>query len=469
MGAVFIFTFWKDIILVSSKKRMYLKTADMIRWIWIINTLLLMFCLELEAQTTFWTESFSSGSAARGTLADGYPSDMIGSWALTNLGTQGDSANQWYVSGEECGTPAGLCGSACPNANASLHVSAIGGLCGTPDCGAAYNATNTNNVITNRRIESPLIDCGNYQNVSLSFDYIAAQGDSPNDQVKVVYSCNGGTSWQDLPGGSPLTASSCCLCSDPFLCLFTGLCCGGVGTCTGLDQGQWTNINIPLPACVNNNPNFRFGFVWQNDGNGVGTDPSFAVDDIEVRYDFFLPEVALNFSGEVWGNHIRLQAHSRDWYRGDRFTVAKETENGETSFLTEQETTSEPFELLDRKPMIGLNRYKLSLLDEEGQSLGHQWIEIGFDGSESFSIKLAPQPLPSGELLQVIFSSPVSTPFMYQVFDIKGREIINHNFVPATSISQMTIPTQNASSGMYFLRITSLEGDFSFAERFVLR
>lgn len=428
----------------------------------------MMTVLACQAQTVFWTESFSGGSAARGTLSNNYPSDMTGSWGQSNVGTQGSAANQWYVSGEECGTPVGLCGSACPNANASLHISATGGLCGTPDCGAAYDATNSTN-ITNRRVESPIIDCGNYQSVSLSFDYIAAQGDFPNDQAKVVYSCNGGNTWQDLPGGSPLTASLCCLCSDPFLCLFTNICCGGIGTCSGLDQGRWTNINIPLPACANNNPNFQFGFVWQNDGNGVGTDPSFAVDDIELRYDFFLPEVALDFWGEVWGNTINLQASSKDWHLGDRYVLEKRAEDGTLIFVTETQTEPTPFENVDVAPVVGLNVYKLSMLDEEGKSLGHQWIEILFEKNQSLAIKLAPQPLAAGKSLQVRFSSPLSSPFMYQVFDIKGREMASSKITPVTFISQTEISIPASTPGLYFLRITSLTGDFSFAERFIVR
>lgn len=433
-------------------------------------TLSIIVYLGTQAQTptVLWTETFSSGSAARGTLAHNYPADMTGNWAQTNLGTQGSAANQWYVSGEECGTPAGLCGSVCSNSNASLHVSAIGGLCGMADCGAAYDATNNTNV-TNRRIESPIIDCGNYQSVSISFDYIAAQGDFPNDQAKVVYSCNGGSTWQDLPGGSPLPASPCCLCSDPFLCLFANICCGGVGACTGLDQGRWTNINIPLPACVNNNSNFRFGFVWQNNGDGVGTDPSFAVDDIELRYDFFLPEIELTFSGEVWGNKIRLQGKSADWKTGNRYLLEKKAKDGALIFLTEKEAGPEVFETIDVQPSIGLNSYKLSMLDEEGRMLGHQWTEVFFDERQSLAIKLAPQPLPAGGLLQVKFSTPISSAFSYQIFDTKGRELTNRTHLPSAAISQVALATETSSPGIYFLRLTSFQGDFSFVERFIVR
>lgn len=433
--------------------------------------LFLQFLLMLsvsQAQTTFWTESFSGGSAARGTLAHNYPSDMNGSWTMTNLGTQGSAANQWYVSGEECGTPAGLCGSACPNSNASLHISAIGGLCINPDCGAAYNATDSTNS-TSRRIASPIIDCGNYQSVSLSFDYIAAQGDMPSDQAKVVYSCNGGSTWQDLPGGSPLAASACCLCSDPFLCLFTGLCCGGFGTCTGLDQGQWTNINIPLPACVNNNTQFRFGFVWQNDGDGLGTDPSFAVDDIELKYDFFLPEIELLLAGSIEHQRIHLRGEAAEWLPDYRFVLEKQSAVGARSSISSQAATSSSFEAVDFHPQHGLNVYKLSLLGQDGRELGNQWIEIFFEQRNQLSIQLAPQPLPEGKPLLVNFSMPVSEAFTYEIFDAQGQKIRNGIENPASPLSQTILSVNNLASGMYFLHLHSLKGDFFLAERFIIR
>jgi hypothetical protein len=47
-------------------------------------------------------------------------------------------------------------------------------------------------------------------------------------------------------------------------------------------QGLWTAYSIALPATANNNPGIRIGFRWVNNANGTGTDPSFAVDDIQL-------------------------------------------------------------------------------------------------------------------------------------------------------------------------------------------
>ncbi|MFT5184013.1 MAG: hypothetical protein ACI84C_001141 [Flavobacteriales bacterium] len=45
---------------------------------------------------------------------------------------------------------------------------------------------------------------------------------------------------------------------------------------------MWTEYSIALPASANENANIKLGFRWVNNDDGVGTDPSFAVDDITV-------------------------------------------------------------------------------------------------------------------------------------------------------------------------------------------
>lgn len=242
----------------------------------------------------FWTESFSAGSAARGTSAVGYPAFSGGNWSQTILGAEGGNANQWYVSGEECGNTVGTCGSACSNVDASLHVSAIGGLCGTPDCGAAYDETSGANA-TNKRIESPLISTIGYSSLTLDFGYIAAQGD---DVFTVEYSCDGGTTWTTL--GAPV-ATQCCSCLDATFCAFFGICCAPQTqqSCAGGGQGFWTNYSVLLPVCAENINNFRIGFTWVNDGNGIGTDPSVAIDDISITAGNTLPVELVNVKAKI--------------------------------------------------------------------------------------------------------------------------------------------------------------------------
>ncbi|MCX7697537.1 MAG: hypothetical protein N2Z72_07600, partial [Bacteroidales bacterium] len=64
----------------------------------------LLFCcyvLNVFSQLVFWSEGFGTG-CNQGQLANGFTSSN-GTWTVTNTGTNGNYANQWYVSATENG------------------------------------------------------------------------------------------------------------------------------------------------------------------------------------------------------------------------------------------------------------------------------------------------------------------------------------------------------------------------------
>ena len=225
---------------------------------------------------TFWTETFSNGCTS-GCLAQTYTTGPNGPWAITNTGTNGAQPNQWFISCAENGNAAGLCGTGC-SADASLHVGANPNsectclYCPDPagDCGASYdacaagsgfgfcNSTQTNNAAMDKRMDSPTINCTGKFSISLSFNYIQG-GQAGHDFASVWYSTNNGGSWIALVNPLPATNN-------------TG--------CSG--QGRWTAYTTTLPATCDNNPNVKIAFRWQNDADDIGTDPSFAVDDVTL-------------------------------------------------------------------------------------------------------------------------------------------------------------------------------------------
>ena len=209
-----------------------------------------------NAQTTFWTETFTNGCTS---LCNSF-TGVNGAWTVTATGTNGAKANTWYWSCAENGNAAGTCGTGCGN-DASMHVGNVPGspaaafFCPTGDCGAAYDATNAQ-VVTNKRAESPTINCTGKNNITISFNYIE-RGQGTSDNATLWYF--DGTSWSQLID----------LAKTP-----TGVGCG--------TQGFWTNYSQLLPASANNNANVKIGINWTNNGDGIGNDPSIAVDDITL-------------------------------------------------------------------------------------------------------------------------------------------------------------------------------------------
>jgi hypothetical protein len=57
-------------------------------------------------------------------------------------------------------------------------------------------------------------------------------------------------------------------------------CTSTNAVCTATSRGVWSTFSTILPSACNNTPSFFLGFRWQNNGDNIGTNPSFAIDDI---------------------------------------------------------------------------------------------------------------------------------------------------------------------------------------------
>ncbi|MCC7030196.1 MAG: T9SS type A sorting domain-containing protein [Chitinophagaceae bacterium] len=199
----------------------------------------LCFAGQSQAQI-FWTENFT-----------------VPGWTMNvPTGVNDLDANFFDISDAEGGgiTPnlgaPGSCGVAL-NGNNTLFVTSTlagggaaynsGGFCGLGIC-----------VTTNVRSESPVINCTGKVNITIDFNYIE-NGDGALDDAVMWYF--DGVSWSVL-SNMPKTLTGCA------------------------GQGLWTSHSVLLPASANNNPNVKIGFGWTNNDDGLGTDPSFAVDDI---------------------------------------------------------------------------------------------------------------------------------------------------------------------------------------------
>ncbi len=211
----------------------------------------------------FWTEDFGTG-CNQGQLASAY-TGTNGAWTIASTGTNDPYANTFYVGAQEAGGPIGTCGTACTGTiDATLHLGNIaipaiglsadngasyvsGGACGPP-----FNIC----VITNRRAESPIINCSGKTSITVAFGYME-NGQNTLDDASLWYSVDGGATWLLLNN-----------------MIKTALTCS--------PQGIWTAYSFALPSTANNNPNVKIGFNWTNNDDGAGTDPSFAVDDITL-------------------------------------------------------------------------------------------------------------------------------------------------------------------------------------------
>jgi gliding motility-associated-like protein len=180
--------------------------------------------------------------------------DPAPAWTLNvPTGPNGADNNFWVINDNEGGVLPPGCGVA-SNGNNTLHITSV--FC--PTCGAAYDAGGLCGILfcpeTNMRAESPLINTTGFNNLTLTFDFIS-MGDALLDNASVWY--NDGLGWNLL---APSIKSVNCISG----------------------QGQWTASSFALPASTWNIPNLRIGFNWTNNDDGVGTDPSVAINNVQI-------------------------------------------------------------------------------------------------------------------------------------------------------------------------------------------
>lgn len=217
-------------------------------------TVFVIFSLYFQSKAQFWSETFGTGcsSGQLATAAAFTPTN--GSWTVANIAAapgNGAQANEWFVSATENGNAIGACGTGC-GTNRTLHIgSNLAPLLVDP--GAAFFISGTSN--TNKRAESPTINCTGQSGINLSFKYLG-NGAAGQHFCEVLYSSNNGAIWNVLGVLAPST---------------TGC----------LPQGTWAASTFALPAVCNNNPTVKIGFRWQNT-TLAGADPSIALDDIQL-------------------------------------------------------------------------------------------------------------------------------------------------------------------------------------------
>jgi PKD repeat protein len=181
-------------------------------------------------------------------------------------------ANLWVISDAEGGVAPGNCGVA-SNGNKTLHVGCQGTWCigsgaiyNTGDGGLGFIYATTNK----RAIYANTISTVGYSNLNLKFDWIGV-GQLNTDYATVIYSIDNGLTWSDLSAIS------------------------GGSTCPN-SQGLWQQSSINLPAqCLGIN-NLKIGFNWTNNNDAVGSDPSFAVNNIRIEAPS-APNASINLSG----------------------------------------------------------------------------------------------------------------------------------------------------------------------------
>ncbi len=415
---------------------------------------ILWFCGFVFNTTTaqvFYTENFNNACAAN-CLATTW-----NGWTVLNNvgGVSGGSSNNWFVSCAEEGiTPPG-CGSSCIG-DACLHIGADPGAGG--DAGASFNETGVANA-TFKLAVSPLINTTGYTSNTLAFDFIAfGSAACSDDRAQLRLSTDGGATW-------PVGFQYC----------LTSPCCGA---CNGYSQGQWTVYTLALPAAFDNNPNVRVGFHWRNNGNGSGTDPSVAIDDIRITSAVPLPLKLLDFTLNKESNKIKLDWTSTSEINFSRYDIERSIDGifyktiGSVPSKGNLVFAKTDYSFYDSENTEQTSYYRLKMLDRDGKFAYSKIISSDASSLSGQNLSLISKVVSNGFLTTTLKSTAV-TSINVEIFDVRGKQLTvlkNKNLVEGQNV--FTLNVSSFSSAVYILKITELKNNKTNApaivEKFVI-
>ncbi len=400
----------------------------------------LLFCITLsaiasKAQSCFWLETWSGTACAKGCTTYTGPN---GAWTVNSgVGPNGTAANRWFFSTQEKGQGRTVCGAA--GAPATAHISNVSTsplaafFCPGGDCGAAYDAGLGNGkVLSNKRLESPVINCTGQSTITLSFNYIMS-GQTAKDFCTVYYF--DGTSWSLLASPAKTT------------------------TCSG--QGKWTYYSVALPVSANNNPSVQIGFYWQNNDDGAGNDPSFAVDSVCLSVPIVFPIRLSNFSAKYdsYNDGVDINWSTATETNNSLFTIER-TADGETySQIATVKGAGNSLEVknystFDTSPYDGTNYYRLKQTDFDGHFTYSNMVSV--DVVITNKIKVFPNP--AGSYLSVSYYSQLEgVSGTIKIYDNTGREITAFSTI-SKDIGENTdkFDISRLAPGMYLIKLETL-------------
>jgi hypothetical protein len=386
-----------------------------------------------HAQITIWSDNFNNG------CTNDCIANTWGGWTIQDNvgGTTGGAPNNWFVSCAEEGIAPPGCGSSCIG-DASLHIGANPGAGG--DMGASFNETGATNA-TFRRVVSPTINTTGYSTNTLQFDFIAyGSAACSDDRAQLHLSTDNGATW-------PVGFQYC----------LNSVCCGA---CNGYSQGQWTLYTLALPAAFDNNPNVRVAFHWRNNGNGSGTDPSVAIDDVRIT-TVVAPVELTYFNARMEGGQGKLNWSTAMERNFSHFEVEKSLNGTDYSFVQKVSASSalkedeNHYMLLDPTKLQGTTYYRLKMVDLNGATALSHVVRVKPDASEALEIAGLDTDRENGKITAQLWAVEDMTARL-EVVDMQGKVLYGLNSVRLRAgENTWQVDGEAFTSGVYFLRFTS--------------
>lgn len=179
-----------------------------------------------------------------------------------------------------------------------------------------------------------------------------------------------------------------------------------------------------------------------------------------------LPIELIDFSGTKSGQDILLKWTTASETNNQFFTLYKSSDGTDfheigkmnSKALNGNSTSALNYEYTDQEPLVGVNYYKLTQTDFNGQGHSSPIISVMFD--EAKDIRFIVYPNPNRGEFNIDFSGLENNhELSIELYDISGKRVFNQLYQTQSLTSNTIKITQNTPipSGEYFVNIT-LEG-----------
>lgn len=388
----------------------------------------------LKSQTVIYTQPFSGTLAASG-------------WTSSNLTTPWGNgsflgiSNIWQVSDSESGMSANTCGtSGAGDRSLYMGASALAS-------GAAY----LSDVNTNRRISSANISTVGYTTVIVDFDFIG-NGEGTTDKAYFIYSINGGTSWV-VPAGAPTSVNPAFGTGGDLNNLKSQLCGA---------QGLWTHVSWSMPVSCEGITNLKVGFIWQSNNNSLGSDPSFAVDDVSITATLTpAPIELLSFTANYDGkNKVDFKWVTASESNNDFFTIEQSVDGWDFSEIAKIKGAGNSSHLIeydseDNNPTNGISYYRLKQTDYDGQYEYSKIVAVSIEKTNFELVNLDNLYFVNQqEIIVASINCFVSCKLKMDLFYNDGKIVYSEDYRMQSGREDITIPTDGLAKGIYILKVS---------------
>ncbi len=347
----------------------------------------------------------------------GTPEDCVGNLGSVRVGyaSAGDSGNITYAwsNGSNTSEITGL--------SAGTYTVTVSG-----DGGCATSKTFVVNDYSSNTAEI---------NIAITFD------NYPSETSWVIQNGAGSTvasspSYATMIAGSSIN-ETVCLPDDCYT--FTIFDSYADGICCGFGNGSYTVTDVTAGGTI------------------IATGGSFTDSEStsNICLDNLLPVELIYFKGESnlrgnllsWVTATEIENdffHLERSYDGIDFEVITKIQGNGNS------TESHFYQFLDQQPRIGINYYRLSQFDFDGdQSYVGDIIALEYTNGEFVQV----YPKPTTNFLNISYFGKARGPLDIRLFDAAGKRLKSYHFEVEAGINEMQLSIVDFPSGIYFLQI----------------